>query len=121
MFMYKYLQDVLTTLCFSSQNPILFSSHNICSPCTFECSALSRLLCWPCRIWYLRPGRNLWTHQYHANFATCRFEHKYSTHTIQCDYRCSMVMASLRLWPFYSCGHSILLLWPLCPLQLQFC
>ena len=26
MFMYKYLQDILTTLCFSSQKPILFSS-----------------------------------------------------------------------------------------------
>ena len=40
MFMYKYLQDVLTTLCFSSQKPIMFSSVLLCSPCTVECSAL---------------------------------------------------------------------------------
>ena len=50
----------------------------------------------------------------------------------------STVMANLRLWPIcgcgqstvttnlqlrsiYGCGHSILLLRPLCPLQLQFC
>ena len=36
-------------------------------------------------------------------------------------YRQSMVAANLRLQPIYGCGHSILLLWPLCPLQLQLC
>ena len=33
----------------------------------------------------------------------------------------SMVMANLRLRPIYGYSQSILLLWHLCPLQLQFC
>ena len=37
------------------------------------------------------------------------------------DYGHSTVVANLRLWPIYGCSHSILLLGPLCPLQLQFC
>ena len=32
----------------------------------------------------------------------------------------SMVTVKLRLWPICGCGNFILLLWPLCPLQLQF-
>ena len=64
------------------------------------------------------------------------FEHKYNTHNIQCGYCCSTanlwlqpiygydhsaVTANLWLRTIYGYGHSILLLRPLCPLQLQFC
>ena len=34
------------------------------------------------------------------------FEHKYSTHTVQCGYDCSAVMANLRLRSIYGYGQS---------------
>ena len=82
----------------SETHSVIFSSLLFSQPCSVDCSALYRQT--------LQPGRNLRTQQYHPSFTTCCFEHKYSTHTVQCGYVCSTVTASLRLQPIYRCGYS---------------
>ena len=42
----------------------------------------------------------------HKNMPPCCFEHKYGTHTVQCNYGCSTFMANLCLQPIYSYDQS---------------
>ena len=103
---YKYLQDVLTALCFSSQKPILFSPVLLSNQkpivyCSLQWKALPYIGKFIGCKYQMQPGRNLRTQQYQPNFTTCCFEHKYITHIIQCGYSCSTVTANLRLRSIY--------------------
>ena len=104
MFMYKYLQVVLTTLYFSSQRPILF--------CTVECSAVYRQILQPGRIWYLRPGDNLRTTIPPKLYPNSTVTVNQQLRRID-GYGQSTVVVNPQLRSIYGCGYSILLLQPL--------